>query len=97
MTDINPNPQGAETNPQGAEPNARGQPVQTFTQEDVNRIVQERLAREKKSAPSESEMKEFNEWKEGQKTEQQKILELLRKSTAHHRENAFLRQVQKWK
>ena len=50
-----------------------GQDVKTFTQEEVNSIVEERLAKVKKNMPSKEELQQYNEWKETQKTEQEKI------------------------
>ena len=54
-----------------------GQPVEknekTFTQEQVNAM----LAKEKKKMPSKDELKAFNEWKESQKTEEDKKNEIL--------------------
>lgn len=53
------------------------QPVEkdkkTFTQEQVNAM----LAKEKKKMPSKDELKAFNEWKESQKTEEDKKNEIL--------------------
>lgn len=50
-----------------------GEEVKTFTQEEVNSIVEERLAKAKKNMPSKEELQQYNEWKETQKTEQEKI------------------------
>ena len=47
----------------------------TFTQEELNKIVQERLDKEKKKMPSKEDMKAFKEWKESQKTEAEKQAE----------------------
>ena len=56
---------------------SREQPVEknekTFTQEEVNAM----LAKEKKKMPSKEDMKAFNEWKESQKTEEDKKNEIL--------------------
>ena len=53
------------------------QPVEknekTFTQEEVNAM----LAKEKKKMPSKEDMKAFNEWRESQKTEEDKKNEIL--------------------
>ena len=54
-------------------PENGGQEVKTFTQEEVNSIVEERLAKVKKNMPSKEELQQYNEWKETQKTEQEKI------------------------
>lgn len=47
--------------------------VKTFTQEEVNAM----LAKEKKKMPSKEDMKAFNDWKESQKTEEDKKKEIL--------------------
>lgn len=49
--------------------------AKTFTQEELNQIVQERVAREKKGMPSKEDLDEFNKWKESQKTIEEKSLE----------------------
>jgi hypothetical protein len=48
----------ATPEPKAAEPKAE---PQTFTQDDVTRIVQERLARDRKDRPSEDELKTLRE------------------------------------
>lgn len=53
----------------------------TFTQDEVNAIVKERLAKEKKGIPSKDELAAYNEWKESQKSQQDKYNELIQKST----------------
>ena len=52
-----------------------GQEQKTFTQEELNAIVETRLAKAKKDMPSKEELKKYNEWKEAQKTEQEKMAE----------------------
>lgn len=47
----------------------------TFTQEELNKIVQERLDKEKKKMPSKEELKAFKDWQESQKTEAEKQAE----------------------
>lgn len=47
----------------------------TFTQEELNKIVQERLEKEKKKMPSKEDLKAFKDWKESQKTEAEKQAE----------------------
>lgn len=53
------------------------QEEKTFTQADVDRLIQERVAREKKNQLSKDELKAYNEWKESQKTEEEKKNEAL--------------------
>lgn len=52
-----------------------GQAEKTFTQEELNKIVQERLDKEKKKMPSKEDLKAFRDWKESQKTEAEKQAE----------------------
>ena len=55
--------------------------VRTFTQEEVNGIVKERLAKAQKGIPSKEELAKYNEWKESQKTQQDKYDDLVKNST----------------
>ena len=55
--------------------------VRTFTQEEVNGIVKERLAKAQKGIPSKEELAKYNEWKESQKTQQDKYDDLGKNST----------------
>ena len=52
-----------------------GQAEKTFTQEELNKIAQERLDKEKKKMPSKDELKAFRDWQESQKTAEQKQAE----------------------
>lgn len=52
-----------------------GKEQKTFTQEELNTIIETRLAKAKKDMPSKEELKKYNEWKEAQKTEQEKMAE----------------------
>ena len=52
-----------------------GQEQKTFTQEELNTIIETRLAKAQKDMPSKEELKKYNEWKEAQKTEQEKMAE----------------------
>lgn len=72
--------------------------VKTFTQDEVNNIVKERLAKAQKGIPSKDELAKYNEWKENQKTQQEKYDELLVKDgekdkaiTSLQMENAVLK------
>lgn len=53
------------------------QEEKTFTQADVDKLIQERVARERKNQLSKEELKAYNEWKESQKTEEEKKNEAL--------------------
>jgi len=55
--------------------------VKTFTQDEVNNIVKERLAKAQKGIPSKEELAKYNEWKESQKTQQDKYNELVKQDT----------------
>lgn len=54
--------------------------VRTFTQEEVNGIVKERIAKAQKGIPSKEELAKYNEWKESQKTQQDKYDDLVKNS-----------------
>lgn len=53
------------------------QKEKTFTQADVDKLIQERVARERKNQLSKEELKAYQEWKESQKTEEEKKNEAL--------------------
>ena len=55
--------------------------VKTFTQEEVDGIVKERLARAQKGIPSKEELAKYNEWKESQKSQQDKYDDLVKNSS----------------
>ena len=52
--------------------------VKTFTQEEVNNIVKERLAKVQKGIPSKEELTKYNEWKESQKSQEDKYNDLIK-------------------
>ena len=58
-------------------PENGGQEQKTFTQEELNAIIETRLAKAKKDMPSKEELQAYNEWKQNQKTEQEKNEELM--------------------
>ncbi len=68
------NVETTETKTDGQE---TAQEEKTFTQADVDRLIQERVAREKKNQLSKDELKAYNEWKESQKTDEEKKNEAL--------------------
>ena len=51
----------------------------TFTQADVDRIVADRLSRERKNQPSAERLKAFEEWEKTQQTEAEKAAETAKK------------------
>lgn len=58
----------------------------TFTQEEVNKLVQDRLDREKRKMPSKEDLDAFSKWKESQKTETEKQVEIQKKLTQKEQE-----------
>lgn len=66
------------TTTQEAENNSEIVVGKTFTQDEVNAIVKERLAKAQKGIPSKEELTKYNEWKESQKTQQDKYDELVK-------------------
>lgn len=69
------------TTTENVETNSEEVVEKTFTQEEVNNIVKERLAKEKKGIPSKEELAKYNEWKESQKTQQDKYDELVKQDS----------------
>jgi hypothetical protein len=70
----------------------------TFTQADVDRIIAERLQRERAKLPNDEELKAYREWKKSQQTEAEKaaerekeLAELHSKKTDLERELAVLK------
>lgn len=63
----------------------------TFTQADLDRIVEDRLARERKKIPSADELKKFNDWKKEQQTEAERQAEREKEFAALQSENAKLK------
>ena len=70
----------------------------TFTQAELDRIISERIARERKNLPDEADLKAYKEWKKAQQTEAEKAAErekLLEKAQADaenlRRENAVIK------
>ena len=60
-----------ETNVQGTENTALEQ-EKTFTQADVDKMIQTRLDRERRKYPSEEEITAYRTWKDSQQTEQER-------------------------
>ena len=67
----------SEESEKGEEETQECSEEKTFTQEEVDNIIKERIKREKKEQPSAEELKAFKEWKESQKTEAEKQEEAL--------------------
>lgn len=70
----------------------------TFTQDEVDHLIESRLARAKKQMPSKEELEAFKQWKEGQKSEAERIAqrekefhEIMSERETIKRENIVLR------
>lgn len=61
------------TNAPGAENNTATQQEKTFSQADVDKMIQSRLERERKKMPSEEELTAFRTWKDSQQTDQDRM------------------------
>ena len=72
------NVEAETTTTEEVETNSEEVVEKTFTQEEVDNIVKERLAKAKKGIPSKEELTKYNEWKESQKTQQDKYDELVK-------------------
>lgn len=70
-----PKPTG---NDQDTTPNEGGN-EKTFTQAELDKIVGERLARERKNQPDPEKLKKFEEWEKSQQTEAEKAAETAKK------------------
>lgn len=63
------------TEGQGTEPVKVTEP-KTFTQEEVNSM----LAKERRNMPSKEDLKEFNEWKDSRKTNEEKFADVVKEN-----------------
>lgn len=71
------NPPANEGAPKGEDGNPTGEEPKTFTQDELDAIVKDKIAKAKKGQPSKEELEEFKQWKESQKTEEEKRTEAL--------------------
>jgi len=69
------NSAGNEGDPEAGE--GKGEEAKTFTEEELDKIVKERVARVKKDQPPKEELEAFKQWQESQKTEEEKKNEAL--------------------
>lgn len=69
-TSQEPTPEQAESTHTETAPESK-----TFTQAEVDKIIGERLKRERDKAPTADELKAFGEWKKSQQTEAEKAAE----------------------
>ena len=72
--------------------------AKTFTQEEVNQMISDRLKREREKGPSPEKMKAFEEWEKAQQSEAEKaaarekeLADLTAKYETATRENAVIR------
>jgi len=75
MPDPTENPQ--EPTPDSKDPKAdsttaTAQDNKTFTQAELDKVIADRLARERSKMPADDELKAFKEWKKAQQTEVEK-------------------------
>ena len=63
----------------------------TFTQNEVNELIESRLARAKKQMPSKEELEDFKNWKESQKTESERQAQREQEFHQIHSEKEHLR------
>lgn len=64
--------ENSEENEEGSE-----EETKTFTQDEVDKLIKERIKREKKGQLSKEELAEYKKWKDSQKTESEKQSEAL--------------------
>lgn len=74
----NENVETETTTTENVENNSESVVEKTFTQDEVNAIVKERLAKAQKGIPSKEELTKYNEWKDSQKSQQDKYDELVK-------------------
>ena len=67
---------------ENTEPTAEQKSEKTFTQSEFKEALKNEVARKTKNLPSKEELKEFNDWKESQKTEAEKQAEVLKENEA---------------
>ena len=67
-----------------------GQQEKTFTQAELDKVIADRLARERAKMPPQDELKAFNEWKKSQQTEAEKAAEREKEYQAQQSRNTEL-------
>lgn len=67
-----------ETTDEGKE--EEKEPEKSFTQAELDNVVKERIAREKKNLPSKEELKAYKEWQDSKKTDEEKTNEKITKA-----------------
>lgn len=71
------------------------EPEKTFTQTELDAIIEDRIARERKKLPSDIDMKSYREWKRNQQTEAEHIADLEKQLSAANAEIAYAKNMQK--
>ncbi len=73
-TDIRQDMENTAQQGQEAQQQAQQQEQQekTFTQKEMNRLIEKRIERERKKYPNAEELEQFKQWQQNQQTEQQK-------------------------
>ena len=67
---------------ENTEPTAKQKSEKTFTQSEFREALKNEVARKTKNLPTKEELKEFNDWKESQKTEAEKHSETVKENEA---------------
>lgn len=81
-----------ENNVQTTETTATEQEERKFTQAEMDKVVADRLSRERKKLPGEDELKAFQDWKKNQQTEAERRQEFLDRMAALEKENNRMKQ-----
>lgn len=71
---------GEEGKEENEEDSEEEKEAKTFTQDEVDKLIEERIKREKKDQLSKEELEEYKKWKDSQKTESEKQSEALTKA-----------------
>jgi len=94
--DDNTNPDGKNntTDDNNNNDNNNNDDSKTYTEEQVQQMIKDRLKREKKDMPSKEDLEAFKEWKESQKTpddktkEEAEALEQIKKEAEEYKQKA---------
>lgn len=79
------------TNVENTENQETQEQEKTFTQADVDKLIGERLKRERSKQPPKEDLEAFKEWKKSQQTEQEKLAEERKEFESVKAENTRLR------
>lgn len=81
-----------ENNVQTTETTATEQEERKFTQAEMDKVINDRLARERENLPSEDDLKAFQDWKKNQQTEAERQQEILDRMASLEKENNRMKQ-----